>query len=300
MPNKLLFSGHNTFTCKQNWINKGFEFVKNERNFNDENAVIELGVGKNMVNALRYWLRAFGLVDPKDNLTILAKKLFEKNGWDPYLEDIGTLWLLHFLLINQNKASIYNLIFNDFRKGKVDFTKPQLLGYLKRICLETDNTIFTESTLISDINVFLRTYLPPKKDRETKIEVEEDFSSLLIDLDLLDTYKQIVDRNGKPETVQWYRIENNFRDSLPYQIVLFVIAVNYKEDRSINFYELLRGENSPGVIFAMHEEALYDKIIEICEANPKKIVFSETAGNRTIQFRVDFDGLDILKGYYKN
>jgi hypothetical protein len=295
---KLLFSGHNTFICKQYWLNKGIEFIKNKRNFNEENAVIELGVGKNMVNAIRYWLRSFGLVDEKDELTILAKKIFDENGWDPYLEDIGSLWILHYLLIKSNRASIYNLIFNDFRKERIDFTKGQLLNFLKKVCDETDNVNFTESTLASDANVFLRTYLPPKKDRETKIEVEEDFSSLLIDLELLDSYKQVVDRGGKTEIINWYKIENDFRDSLPYQIVLYVIAENLGQNLTISFDELLRGVNSPGVIFALHDDGLYDKIEELCKANPRKIIFSETAGDRTLQFKEKPNAIEILKAYY--
>lgn len=137
MSNKLLFSGHNTFTCKQYWLHKGYEFVKDQKNFNEENAVVDLGVGKNMVNAIRYWLRSFGLVDEKDSLTILAKKIFDRNGWDPYLEDIGSLWILHYLLIKSNRASIYNLVFNDFRKERIDFTKTQLLNFLKELVLKT-------------------------------------------------------------------------------------------------------------------------------------------------------------------
>jgi len=298
MSNKLLFSGHNTFTCKQYWLNKGFGFVKDQKIFSEENAVVDLGVGKNMVNAIRYWLRSFGLVDETDGLTILAKKVLSENGWDPYLEDIGSLWILHFLLIKSNRASIYHLVFNEFRKERIDFTKGQLLNFLKKVCDETDNANFTESTLASDVNVFLRTYLPPKKDRETKIEVEEDFSSLLIDLELLDSYRQVVEKDGKTEVINWYRIENNFRDALPYQIVLYVIAENLGESLTVSFNELLRGVNSPGVIFALHDDGLYDKIEEICKANSRRIIFSETAGNRILQFKDKPNGIEILKGYY--
>jgi hypothetical protein len=295
---KLLFSGHNTFICKQYWLYKGYEFVNNQKSFNEENAVVDLGVGKNMVHAIRYWMRSFGLIDESENLTNLAKNLLSINGWDPYLEDIGSLWILHYLLIKSNRASIYNLIFNDFRKERIDFTKTQLLNFLKKTSGEKENTNFNESTLLGDINVFLRTYLPPKKDRETKIEVEEDFSSLLIDLELLDTYKQVVEKEGKSEIINWYKIENNFRDALPYQIVLYVIADNIGENLTVNFNELLRGTNSPGMVFALHEDGLYDKIEEICKANPKKIIFSETAGNRILQFKDKPKAIEILKAYY--
>lgn len=52
--------------------------------------------------------------------TKLADKLFnDVNGWDPYLEDLGTLWLLHYQLITRQKASTYGLIFNGLRRDKI-------------------------------------------------------------------------------------------------------------------------------------------------------------------------------------
>jgi hypothetical protein len=64
---KLSFTGHDSFHCRSFWLKKGYDFVKNGGQFND-NAVVELGVGRNMVNAVRYWMRCFGLTDENDKL----------------------------------------------------------------------------------------------------------------------------------------------------------------------------------------------------------------------------------------
>src|SRR5881398_2871811 len=117
----LQFSGHDSFVCKHFWLKKGYDFIlKNERAFNSELAVVDLGVGKNMVTAINYWLKAYGIVEDNQGnaLTEFGHKLFGNNGFDPYLENIGSIWLLHYSLIKTNKASIYNLFFNEFRKGK--------------------------------------------------------------------------------------------------------------------------------------------------------------------------------------
>lgn len=89
------FSGHESFPCKSLWLKKGYDFVANKNDFNSPDAVITLGVGKNMVASIRFWLRAFGITD-NDALTELGNYLFdESKGKDKYLEDIATLWLLH-------------------------------------------------------------------------------------------------------------------------------------------------------------------------------------------------------------
>src|SRR5581483_10896623 len=116
MAIKLSFSGHESFICKQFWLKKVYDFTVLRKKFTDENSVIDLGVGKNMVASLRYWGRAFSIMDDNDTETPLAKFLFGDKGRDPYLEDIGSIWLLHYHLIKANKASIYSFVFNEFRK----------------------------------------------------------------------------------------------------------------------------------------------------------------------------------------
>lgn len=49
---KFTFSGHESFQCRQLWLKKGYDFVNKKKSFNDEDAVVELGVGKNMVSSI--------------------------------------------------------------------------------------------------------------------------------------------------------------------------------------------------------------------------------------------------------
>lgn len=62
--------------------------------FTNLDAVVKLGVGKNMVQSIRFWLRAFGLLND-DEATEIAHYLFdERDGRDPYAEDNATLRIL--------------------------------------------------------------------------------------------------------------------------------------------------------------------------------------------------------------
>ena len=114
---KYTFSGHDSFQCRQLWLKKGFDYVQEGKSFNDEDAVVQLGVGKNMVSSIRFWLKAFDIINDKDIPTVFGKLLFNnENGYDPFLEDEASLWLLHYQLVKKGYASIYNIIFNEFRK----------------------------------------------------------------------------------------------------------------------------------------------------------------------------------------
>lgn len=291
--NKLVFSGHETFSCKQFWLKKGYDFVINNKTFNSDDAVVDLGVGKNMVSSIRFWCRAFGVIDEKDDApTRLGNYIFSDDGYDPYLEDSGTLWLLHYHLIKKNKASLYTLLFNEFRKERIDFTKEHLHSFLKRKCNEDKSVNYNEKTITTDINVFFRNYASP--ERKAKIDIEDVFSNIFLDLELIHQYTK-VGIDGKME--DWYRLGSEKNDNLPSEIVLYSIIDNF-EDKTISFRQLLTGRNSPGNVFTLNAEELYKHIVNITNKYAG-VVYSETAGNRTLQFKEQINKWEILNEYYR-
>jgi hypothetical protein len=290
----LSFSGHESFICKQAWLKKVFEFASNHRSFGDDRAVVDLGVGKNMVNSLRFWGKAFDALDEDDKPTELANYLLNDEGVDPYLEDYASLWLLHYHLVKKNRFSIANLVFNEFRKERVEFTKDALLKFLVRKTSEVDSNSSNSKTLEKDAGVFIRMYSKP--DRSQKIDIEDDFNGVLIDLGLLDRDKH---RSQGGRMAEWFRIESGQREDLPWQIVLYSILDRYPDQESITFQELHVGENSPGAIFALSGEGLFDKIEQMTQ-ELDGIVFSETAGNQVLQFKSPYSRQHILNLYYGN
>lgn len=293
----MKFSGHDSFICKNLWLKKGYDFIQqNEKSFSDELAVVDLGVGKNMVNSIHYWLTAFGIID-KDGITELGNYLFNNNnGKDLYLESFGSIWLLHYSLIKTNIASIYNLFFNEFRLSRTSFTKEQLSNFITRKLKAIEQKEVTINTLNTDISVFIRSYLKRELNLK-KIDIEEEFSGLLIDLQLMDNYQS---ENANEEPVDWYTAISELRIDLPWQIVLFTILDNDRYGKSISFHDLLTSFNSPGNIFALNEEGLYNKIEAITNHYRKEIVYTETAGVRELQFKSKIDKWRILNDYYNN
>jgi hypothetical protein len=291
---KYLFSGHESFICKHFWLKKGYDFINENGDFQYETAVMDLGVGKNMVNSIEHWMKSYGLLDKSNSITEFSKKIFrERGGLDSFIESLATIWLLHYSLIKTNRSSLYNIFFNDFRKGRTDFTKEQLLSFMKRQ-IEDEAKSVNDNTLNNDISVFIRSYLKPSY-KDTKIEIEEDFLSLMIDLDLMKSYKS---ENAEGKIVEWYQVENKIQVDLPAEVVFFAILDNSNYGKSISFQELLNGFNSPGVIFALNEEGLYNKLDTIVNTY-KGITMSETAGIRELQLKTTFNKWDIINDYYK-
>ncbi len=60
------FSGHETFPCRYTWLPKAFLALDSDpKAFADEEkAMVTLGVGKNMVRAIRFWAQAADIAEP--------------------------------------------------------------------------------------------------------------------------------------------------------------------------------------------------------------------------------------------
>lgn len=284
---KLTFSGHESFQCRNLWLKKGYDFVKAGRSFTSEDAVVELGVGKNMVNSIRFWMRAFDLLTQKDTLTLLADRLLDDDGWDPYLEDEATLWLLHYHLVTAQRASIYNVIFNGLRRDRIEFTRSNFVTYAKRQA-EINQTSVNEGTVKIDFDVFVKMYR--RSDAQAK-DREEGLSGLLTDLNLL----RLLPRKKEEE---YYVIENTEKPDLPDAVLLYGILTSGRFDTSVNFNFLLTEANQVGSVFALNATGLYTKLERIVADKANNAVFSDQAGIRELSFKSKPDPLTVLAKYY--
>lgn len=279
---KYTFSGHDSFQCRQLWLKKGYDYVQVGKNFNDDDAVVKLGVGKNMVSSIRFWLKAFNIIDSKDIPTEFGTHLFDnERGYDPFLEDEASLWLLHYQLVKNGFASIYSIIFNEFRKEKLFFDKETFVNYVKRIGEGNIDLNFNENTVGKDFIVFANLY---KNDADNK-DIEDSFSGILSEIELL----KIRDKK--------YFIENTERDNLPEAVVLFTILDNVNYGSSISLNSLEFEVNSPGSVFALNRSGLMNKILGILNEF-KDITFTDQAGIKELQFKKKPDAYTILDKYY--
>ena len=62
----MKFRAHDTFFIRKGWLSKGMKYVHAKDDVfisKNENPMDVLGIGANMVKALRYWLQAVGLTE---------------------------------------------------------------------------------------------------------------------------------------------------------------------------------------------------------------------------------------------
>ena len=158
----MKFRGHETFYIRRNWIPKGIvNIIKDPSVFmgSHENPMDILGIGANMVKSLRYWLQAVGISyeintgKKVQNLTDFGKIISEN---DLYLEEEGTLWLLHYKLVsNKNFATTWYYFFNEFSLN--EFTKEELENSLKLYGIKNEIEI-SDRVVEDDISCLLNNH----------------------------------------------------------------------------------------------------------------------------------------------
>ena len=275
------FSGHESFHCKSLWLKKGYDFLLASGRFSDTDSVVRLGVGKNMVASIRFWLRAFGM-SSADELTKIADYLFKsKTGRDPYSEDLNTLWLLHFLLVSHDIASLYHLVFIDYQRERKEFTRNELQTYIRRKCATPkQKNVYNENTVKKDIGVLLKNYVSPKD-----LKTIEDFSALLISLNLI-----------VPKSQDLYNFREVGINEIAPEIILFALLSFGDNEKTISLDRL----QNLSLIFCLPMISLIEIIRSLEQSYSGSIVFSDNSGIKNVQFLKDLDKFDILDNYYNS
>lgn len=274
------FSGHESFACKSLWLKKGYDFIQNNHKFKDLDAVVHLGVGKNMVSSIRYWMRVFGLTCNDELMPIAIYLLDSEIGKDPYLEDLGTLWLLHYLLVSGQEATLYYLMFIRLQRERKRFDRIYVINFVKRVMTEyKKQSQYNENTIKKDIGTLLLNYIPPSNTKTF-----DDYSSLLVDLDLIR-----FDVDGKS-----YMFNIEGKRSVPWQIFLFAVIMAKKNDNTVS-YDVLQ---EIGLVFCMNDMEVIEMCKSIEEHNMNKVVYSDIAGIRQLQFLTNINTEEVLNNYY--
>ena len=292
---KYSFSGHETFPFRFTWLPKGVRYLGEYPDlFKRDDAPLILGVGKNMVRSIRYWCNAMNIIEPADTgeyiPTLLGNALFSPNGWDPYLENPGTLWLLHWQLVSRwDRASTWFLAFT--RWNADTFARDQLVNWLLGL-IDSESTM-TRSTYASmkrDVDTFIRTYIPSNPTRTRPIE--DTFDCPLVELGLISQVDQRV-----------YQFTKGLKPTLPNEVVLYAVLDFWEkhagEQNSISLESLLYSSGSPGSGFKLSENSFAQRVEQF--PGWSGLRYDDTAGMRLL-FKAEnsLPAFEILKQYYRN
>lgn len=289
---RLGFAGHQTFPFRHGWLKKAVDAVRADPfALSSERAIVILGVGKNMVESIRHWGLATGVLEETSRhglaVTTLGERLFER--WDPFLEDPASIWLLHWLLVtNPNRAAVWHLAFTAYPHP--EFTRSQLADWIVGVAQRRGSRVL-QSTVARDVDCLVRSYVPSTADR--KATPEDTFECPLTDLSLI----------GGPYEGDIFRFAIGPKRTLPPIILGYALlrfAGHLAPGRMTwSIGECLYEPGSPGQAFKLDEDTLVESIERLAEITNGGIQFDETSGLRQVYFRDTVDDLQLLARYYE-
>ena len=298
----VAFGRNETFSLRYNWIFKGLSALKENREiFTSPDALQTLGVGQNMKGSMKYWLSAYQLVEktnPSEFTEFASYLLDPEKGKDPYLEDINTLWLLHWkLCTNPDLATMYYWFFNNFTQ--TTFSKLQILNELTVWLTNHSTKSVSQKTLERDVSLLLKAYLGANtEDKSAEDQLENPFHEL-----------NLISKNS-------HDVYNCFlrdRETIDFRLLGFFIAeiqaffskgdmVNKARDfKQIPVSQILNSDEFPSIqkIFKTTEDALYICLEHLEHAYPETFKISDTVGQKSLYILEKLEPYKFLDDFFK-
>jgi len=297
-PMKVAFGRHETFAVRYGWLSKGFQTMTEKngsRIFESDEATVRLGVGKNMVTAIKYWLRACRMIEPVENIpTDLGIAILSEDGLDPYLEDEATIWLFHWLLVtNAELATSWYWFFNRFHKP--EFTGQELTTALIDFVNDqaTNKKKPSTSTLKNDAVLLPRMYTQSRGNTRTPFEEALDSPFALL--------KLVTQSSGGRS----YHSRPSSRPDLPVGVLGFAACEMFemKNTSVISVEDLMYSkDNYPaiGSVFRLTENDLVAKLERLVDFIPGIFDIRDTAGQHQIYLSKNIDAIKFVKKHYNN
>lgn len=297
----MKFRGHESFAIRKGWLYKGISNILKEPGVFQGaagNSMDVLGIGANMVKALRYWLMAVGLtIEPKggkktQSLTKLGDIIYKN---DRYMEEIGTLCLVHYnLACNEEEATAWYIFFNHFNKQEFDYDD-FYSAVKKYLNMQDDDKFNTKDRQIADRSInddflcIINTYVQRSKMNPSKVHPENNIDCPLGDLGLID----IVDKKKGI-----YKKSTPKSENMPLLVLLAIIIKSSEGKKEIRISELQNKENSIRKIFNMDSITLINALYKIESLGYIKVI--RTAGLDIINLQTDMTFEACVEKYYDN
>ena len=291
----MKFRAHDTFFIRKGWLSKGMKYVHSKPDVfvaKDENPMDVLGIGANMVKALRYWLQAVGLTEEPNSgkrvqtFTPLGQSVFTN---DRYIEELGTLYLLHYrLLSNKSDATAWYYFFNEFTMS--EFSRDDFVDFLqRRIRMEDSDATVAIRSLNDDFSCIINTYLPRYKTSPNRVAPESNIDCPLGELGLID----ILSKEKKT-----YRKAIPVASTISPWVALAIIVDQAGESKEISLNELLTAPCNIGKTLNLDAISMLDVLYQIERIG--KIKINRTAGLDVIHILEELTFQDCVDAYYQS
>ena len=260
-----------------------------------------LGLGKNMVESLGYWVEFFGVVEPmkpgtQPVPTEFGRLIFGAKGHDQFLENEQTLWLLHWFgtAASPRPFFAWHWVFNVHLEP--EFTHAEALTAFKAHCATYARPL-SDATVRQHLDVFLATYVASTPSAGAV--AEDMLDSPLAALGLIKENDFAEGGRGREEG---YVVDVARKPTLSDEVFRFTLhdwwSRDHQKDETISYRQICTGENSPGRVLRLPEQDIQERLQRLVEGWPKEFSLMESNHQRVVKRDRTPDLSALLRSVY--
>ncbi|MFE3558387.1 DUF4007 family protein [Streptomyces sp. NPDC059193] len=164
------FGRHRGYPPRYGWLRKvHLALLDDPACLRRPDATVILGVGSSMVPAMAFWSQAFGLSSPCDRgLTPTARGrwlLDEEQGADPFLEEVASLYLLHWWLLSATPSHVPSWRYLFGHTGLRSYSRKALHELITDAAERAGWRTPAPSVVANDIACLVSMYAPSNPDQ---------------------------------------------------------------------------------------------------------------------------------------
>jgi hypothetical protein len=301
---KTRYSGHETFVCRYSWLPKVVvELEGNPLLFKDEdNAMVRLGIGKNMVRSAKFWAESAGVIQDLDGgsaVTEFGRQLLGHDGHDQYLERTETLWLLHWKIATNPGRPLFHWeqMLNFWHRP--EFAESEVIPFLER-GLPPDQAQRSKRTLSDGFKVFVNSYVP-SLGRKGEI-AEDNLDCPLVELGLIRPAGERLTSEHHREPIYSFNIES--KPAISPELFAYCLddfwqnSEEYRNENSLSLRAISTAPGSPGQIFKLPEAALTAMLDGLSAATDGAMSFKESRSMQQVHRESNVSSGSLLDAIY--
>ena len=303
-------SGHESFPCRYAWLPKAVQGLSRDPRLfvDEEKAMVDLGLGKNMVRSVKFWAQVSGIAVPAPAnggghlVTDFGRGLLDEDGLDPYLEDIRTLWLIHWNLSTtvKNPLLAWDFLLNRWQEPELAPSRARR-ALLKEATRSSEN--LSPVTIEQHLDAFLHTYVA-RRGRKGEV-LEDNLDCPLVELELIVRVgeREADDSPGHREPVYIFRREE--KPEITPEIFLYCLLdfweKRHPNEMTLPLRDVAHGHGSPGQVFKLPEDDIRARVEGLSDQTNGLLAYRESANMQQVQ-KAGRDDLNrtLKQAYRKN
>jgi hypothetical protein len=233
-----------------------------------------------MVRSIRFWLQATGVAEPGRNgqysITPFGNALLAEH--DPFLEDIRTLWLIHWRISTDMASPLlaWDVLLNRWHDPEI--VQSRVVPFLLQEAIRHNDNV-SHATVEQHFDTFLHTYVPTR-GRKGEV-IEDNLDCPLVELELMQRAGDRIAETPSGRNEPAYAFRRDDKPDITPELLVYCLNDfwdrRHPNEQTLAVREVAHGHGSPGQVFKLPEEDVRQRLEQLARHTNGAMEYAESA-----------------------